>query len=578
VSEFDVVCPASFQFNVEPVPGERGQLGHPQQFEQLARIAEKFWAVRPGVWCYVGSGLSNQTFVEGPEGIIAIDTGESVEEMAEALQMLRMHTDRPIAAVIYTHFHYVAGTTAIEADRFIENYPIWGHDRIVLNRNRMASETGVVLRRGLVHQFGMSLPADGPDGLISGGLGPWFRNPEHAPFTVGFREPEHTFLTPTNTTIAGLRVEITPAPSDCDDSITIWFPDLGVVVENIVWPTLFNVFAIRGEEYRDPRVLLKGLDHVASLGAEHLVGAHGPPLSGLAEVHHAVTSSRDAIQYLWDQTVRGLNHDLTAGELIEFVQLPSCFGQTYFTQQLYGLAEHHVRQIHTGIRGWFDGYEAELFPLPTALRAQRLIDGFGGRDTVRTQAKAALDSGDLRWALELATWLVRSVAGAQDFSVAEPEDRGLLAAVLRSIGQHTTSANVRNWCLTRARELEGVGDLSRLRRQRFSVAEVLAADASVFVSVLRVMLVPERAEGINIHIGWAFEEGATAGLHMRNCVAVPTDGAGATHTIHLAHSTWAAILASKTTFAEAVSNGSIRIDGDSKVVIQTLSCFDHPTF
>ena len=45
-------------------------------------------------------------------------------------------------------------------------------------------------------------------------------------------------------------MEFTPAPSDADDSITIWFPDLGVCVNNLAWPALFNVFAIRGEEYR----------------------------------------------------------------------------------------------------------------------------------------------------------------------------------------------------------------------------------------------------------------------------------------------------------------------------------------
>ena len=46
---------------------------------------------------------------------------------------------------------------------------------------------------------------------------------------------------------------MTPAPSDADDSITIWFPELGVCVNNIVWPALFNIYAIRGEEYRDPQ-------------------------------------------------------------------------------------------------------------------------------------------------------------------------------------------------------------------------------------------------------------------------------------------------------------------------------------
>ena len=75
-------------------------------------------------------------------------------------------------------------------------------------------------------------------------------------------------------------------------------------VNNLAWPALFNVFPIRGEEYRDPRILLSGFDHILGLGADHLVGVHGPPLSGAAEIEKVLTLARDAIQYLWDQTVR----------------------------------------------------------------------------------------------------------------------------------------------------------------------------------------------------------------------------------------------------------------------------------
>jgi alkyl sulfatase BDS1-like metallo-beta-lactamase superfamily hydrolase len=63
-------------------------------------LRRQFVTVRPGVWCFVGNGLSNQSFLEGPEGIIAIDTGESRQEMHEALRQLRQHSTRPIAAVI----------------------------------------------------------------------------------------------------------------------------------------------------------------------------------------------------------------------------------------------------------------------------------------------------------------------------------------------------------------------------------------------------------------------------------------------------------------------------------------------
>ena len=86
---------------------------HEDHLAQSSVLRRNFYELRAGVWCLVGNGLSNQTFIDAPEGIIAFDTGESVQEMALALQELRTRTNRPIAAVVYTHFHYVEGTQAV---------------------------------------------------------------------------------------------------------------------------------------------------------------------------------------------------------------------------------------------------------------------------------------------------------------------------------------------------------------------------------------------------------------------------------------------------------------------------------
>ncbi|MCP3990846.1 MAG: hypothetical protein GY724_17350, partial [Actinomycetia bacterium] len=454
---------------------------------------------------------------------------ESTQEMGWALSKIREVTRAPIVAVMYTHFHYTGGTGAVFNDAG-GKVPVWGHAGIVANRQRMRSEVSTAAGRGLIHQFGISLPADGPDAVINVGLGEEFRRAEHAPFTNVLEPPDHTFDEPTTAVIAGLQVEITPAPSDADDSVTIWFPGLKVAINNLVWPTLFNVFPIRGEEYRDPRILLDGLDHLAGLGAECLLGAHGVPLSGADDIRREVTVYRDAIQYLWDQTVRGLNQGLTVDELTQAVQLPEASGRSELTRQFYGLVEHHVRQIHNGLRGWFDGHEALLFPTPPLERATRLIAGFGGQDAVRAQAQEALEAGDQRWALELASWLVRSEVDATGrIDGGEVGDRKLLADVLRSIGQRTTSSNARNWCLTRAMELEGTLDLSRFRQHRFSPADfdLEQNPADFFVRSLRVMIDPERASGIGGSLRWDFEDGTTAGVRIRNCVAVPDDGAEA---------------------------------------------------
>lgn len=536
-----------------------GQKAHRSLIDHSARLERRFWTVADGVWCFVGNGLSNQTFVEGPHGVIAIDTGECVEEMAAAIAELRTVTERPIVAVIYSHFHYANGTAAI-LDDSPGPLPVWGHAGIAGNLARMGAEVGPVARRGLIEQFGVQLPTEGEDGLVNVGLGLAYRNHDHAPFTPGFIPPDHTLTETTVTTIAGLEVEMRPAPSDADDNITIWFPSLGLCVNNIVWPALFNVFPIRGEEYRDPRVLLDGLDHILGLGAEHLVCAHGPPLSGADAIGRETVRYRDSIQFLWDQAVRGINEGLSSAEIGARVRLPDEFAGSYFTQMHYGLAEHHVRQIHAGLRGWFDGDPANLFPVAPDDRAARLIAGFGGVERVREEVDAAIAADDLRWAVELASWLVRGPE-------ATDEDRGRLALALRGIGQRTTSANIRNWALTRALELEGRVDLSRHRVHGFSPRTAMALEPGNLIAALRVRVDPDVAAGVDAHVAFAVEGHGTTGLHVRRCVAVPTDGRGASATVALDPAVLAEVVSGRLTIADAEAAGRAEVGGDRSALV-----------
>jgi alkyl sulfatase BDS1-like metallo-beta-lactamase superfamily hydrolase len=569
-------CPASFSNDPSVVAAaEAGQLGHRDTVDHTAQFERTVHRVRDGVWSAVGNGLSNQAFVEGPDGLIAIDTGESIQEMAWSIDAMKAETDAAIVAVVYTHSHYVGGTAAIEGAG--DSVPVWGHSRIVSNRERTGVEISASATRGAVHQFGLFLPPDGPDGLINVGLGQSFRRADHAPHEVGFVVPTHTFDGPTTTELAGLKVEITPAPSDADDSVTIWFPELDTVVHNIAWPVLFNVFAIRGEPYRDPQVLIRGIDHILELAPEHLVGAHGVPLSGRDHVRHEVTLDRDSIQFMWDQTVRGVNKDLRVAELGEFVQLPEVYATGQLTRQLYGVAEHHVRQIHHGLVGWFDGDESTLFPLLPGDRSKRLVEGFGGEEIVREAVRTAIDDDDLRWAVEMGSWLVRRTDEDGE-PLGTDADCALLAEAIRAIGQRTSAANIRNWCLTRALELEGTIDLSRLRTHVFGRGAVLGAQPAITVHAMRVLVDPEAASGVDDQLRWRFTDGVTVGLHVRNHVAVPTDGAAAELEVALDIETWAAICSGRTTIGAAIGDGSVSATGDRARIDRIIACFDHPGF
>lgn len=544
-----------------------GRIGHERHIENSGRFTERIDTVCPGVWVVSGNGLSNQVFIDAPEGIVAIDTGECVEEMRAAIRHLRTVTDRPFAAVAYTHFHYVGGTRAVfdDAGRAL---PIFGHERIPVNRARTASEVSAAYNRGLVEQFGVALPQDGPDGLINVGLGLSFKNPSHAPNTPGYVAPTVTFGERAELSIAGVRCEVQHAPSDADDSVTYWFPDLGVAVHNAVWPALFNVFAIRGEEYRDPRVLLAGLDHLISLNAEHLVPTHGPVMSGAAENRRRATKYRDSIQFIWDQTVRWTNRGLTGPQLAAQITLPAVYDEDYITTELYGVLEHHVRQVRSGLFGFFDGDEANLFPLDRNVHGNKMIDAMGGRNAVREVVHGSLHS-DTRWALELASYLAHSDG-------AEQTDRDLLASALRTVAQRTTAANIRNWCLTRARHYDGSLDMSRHNQHRLSAAALSSGSPAAAVEVLRVLIDPDRLGDTNLHVAWVFEDGTRRGLHLRHGIACPTNGEGAEIVASCELRTWAAILGGKTTLSAALSLGSLSVSGDVDRFVRAMASFDVP--
>ena len=552
------------------VAGARGGIANRSLHEHTERLAPQMYEVASGVWCLVGNGLSNQTFIQGPDGIIAIDTGESVEEMNSALEHLRLVSDQPVVAVVYTHFHYVNGTTALTEKEPIN--AIWGHERISYNLERSATEIAPAYSRGLIEQFGIQMPEDGPDGLVNVGLGLAYRMAHHAPSTPGHVPADHTFSEDGSVVVAGLEMIVTHAPSDADDSVTLYFPELKVAVQNLVWPALFNIFAIRGEEYRDPRVLIKGIDHLRSLDTEHLLATHGPPLSGMEEIQRRVTAYRDSIQFLWDQTVRWANRGATGPELAHRIQLPAVYDEDWLTKQHYGLAEHHVRQIRSGLFGFFDGDPIGLLPLDSSEEAERMISAMGGPEQVRKLCNEAIQGSqnDLRWAISLASRLVHR-------SEASEIDRELLATALRAAAQRTTSSNVRNWCITRALDLEGHIDGARLNTHRFSRRQVERWSTNAAVSILRVLIDPDRLTDIDFHLAIELD-GERTGIHFRNHIACPTDGQAGDAVLSGRRATWNQILTGSADLQSAISSGDMGVKGDLNAVRKVLQAVDHPGF
>lgn len=412
--------------------------------EKLAAHTEEFRRevieVTDGVWVAVGFGLSNSILIEGDDGVIIVDTMESAGSAAEVKAEFDKLTDKPVKAIIYTHNHtdHVMGAKVLAGE---DQPDVYSHETTTELVNKIYRRLlGAISRRSL-KQFGVPLPAEdhlncgiGPK-LKIGGIG-----------AQGFIPANRTFSDVLETEIAGVKLKLVHAPGETDDQLYVWLPEKRVLLPGDNFYKSFpNLYAIRGTAYRDVRLWADSLDLMIAEKPAFLVPSHTRPLTGEAMIRENLEAYRDAIRFVHDETLAGINRGLTPDELVETVQLPPNLKANPFLEEYYGTVEWSVRSIFTGYLGWFDGNPTRLHPLSPGERAERMVRLAGGAGALRAEAAAALESGDAQWCAELTDHLIEL----------DPEDDAamvLRARAWRALGEEEISANGRNYYLTSAQQ------------------------------------------------------------------------------------------------------------------------------
>ena len=433
------------------------------------RMRQRIYRAGERVYCAVGYALANVIIVRCEGALVVLDTTESHTSAAQILQDFRAAVpelaDWPVAALVYTHNHsdHINGARAFvsEDDVRAGRSQIIAHSTLMRAVSDNASVVAPILATRSIYSFGGLLPP-GPKGSVSAGIGPKIISSQ-----VSFLAPSLTFDEALDITLAGVRFEFRHAPSETDDEIVVWLPDEETLLsaEVIQGECLANVHTIRGTRYRDP---LQWVDTIDVLRQRHarqpvrwMVPAHGRPVGGAESIGELLTAYRDAIAFIHDQAVRFINHGATPDELADWLPaLPPHLARHAWLGEYYGTVKHSVRQVFTGLLGWFDGDPATLDPLPPQERAERWVALAGGREAVlqalsnseslaldpATERAAALD--EHRWIAELAGQLLRTEPGNEAV-------RQIKARALRRLGLATVNTNWRHWYLSSAFELEG---------------------------------------------------------------------------------------------------------------------------
>jgi alkyl sulfatase BDS1-like metallo-beta-lactamase superfamily hydrolase len=404
--------------------------------------------VTEGVYVARGYNRNNPTLIEGVNGLIVVDPGESIPAAQAAKAAFDAELDdifdrKPVKAIIYTHHHdcHINGASVF-AD---EKTEIIAHENLM--RNLFDEWYGQIYPSrvdGGIKMTGM-LFQDAPVTREGGG---WYAGYVLAgpqiPGPSGFLPPTKTVTDELKTVIAGIEFNLVAAPGETQDIVFVWLPRQKVLIQiGILYEAFPALNTLRGSGQRNPLDYVKSLKMMRSLNAEHLVALHGPnPItSGEDEVRGYLTNFSDAIQFMHDQTVQYLNRGFTPGEITDSLVLPPHLADSPYLQETYGSKQFNIYHIFRFYRGYYTGEVRDLFQQSPTREAEMSAELAGGVDALAAKAEDARLRGDLEWALRL----------ADDVLLLQPGNAaafGTKTAAMLALAETTMNSQVRNVLLS----------------------------------------------------------------------------------------------------------------------------------
>lgn len=203
--------------------------------------------------------------------------------------------------------------------------------------------------------------------------------------------------------LGGLEVELIAVPgAETNDSLIVWLPQHRICFTGNLFGCPFghfpNLVTIRGDRYRDALVCAAAVETVRALEPVTILYGHHGPVEGAELIQQELTVLRDAIVYVHDAAVDGMNAGKDVHTLMAEIELPP----ELEVGQGYGKVSWGVRAIWENYAGWFHHRSTtELYPVPASTVYADLVELAGGAGAIARRAGEKLAAGETLEALHL---------------------------------------------------------------------------------------------------------------------------------------------------------------------------------
>jgi len=399
----------------------------PDNPQDLLRNGDKAIKVNDSV--YLVQGFGNTYLVITPEGNVVIDTSNAAHARTHK-KLLDAINSGPVKYIILTHGHQ-DHTGGVSLWRQAGTQVIAQRNHVEFVNYQKRLERFFALRNSA--QFAFPEPQ----------VGAWAGNYAAKIEPTILFDDKHEF------TLGGLTFVILHTPGETPDHLSVWVPQLKVAFTGDNYYDSFpNIYTLRGTPPRWALDYVNSLDKVLALKPDVVLPSHGLPIVGSQEVARKLKRMRDAILYVHDETVKGMNAGKDVFTLMREIKLPPELA----VGESYGKVSWSVRGIYEGYAGWFDMNPATMYEQPASAVYADVVRLAGGPDAIVKLATERLQAGQTAEALRLTDMALAADA-------AHPQALAVRLKALETLRAACRNTNERGWLdyairLTRAKMAE----------------------------------------------------------------------------------------------------------------------------
>ncbi len=339
---------------------------------KIIEIAEKTYLIR--------LPIVNVILFETDAGNVLVDTGMAPAGPA-VYESVRKINDLPIHSVIYTHGHvdHAYGTWAI-----IEEGET---PEIIAHKNLRKRFTRYVRLRGSIAKY-MSQPE------------------EQLPTSEeDFTWPTREFENRLELDIGGETFILQHHQGETDDQLYVWVPSRRVLASADYYQGFLPNAGNGKRVQRDVEEWAKALREMAELNAAILLPSHGKPITNSEEINTNLNTLAEALEFIVEHTIRGLNAGLRKDEIAASLLLPEHLAQHPSLEVRYVNPEDISKMVLKKYTGWWDDIPSHWTPAPISMQGEMIISLANQNIPQIIMQGRELIEKDLRLASHLADWL-----------------------------------------------------------------------------------------------------------------------------------------------------------------------------